>query len=869
VSTSTVDHAVPFAVDLARHGGRPALVTEDGLISYRDLAVRVERVGRMLGPGRRLVLLSATNTVDAIVTYLAALAGGHPVLLVPGSVAGSVAGPASAAADLLARYDPDVVAGPGANGDWVIEGRREPSAHDLHPDLALLLSTSGTTGSPRLVRLSGQNLQSNAEAIASYLDIRADDRAAMTLPMSYCYGLSVINSHLTRGASLFLTDHSVADARFWRLFRRRRCTSFAGVPYTFDLLDRVGFAGLRLPHLRHVTQAGGRLAPDRVTAYAALGRRAGWRFFVMYGQTEATARMAYLPPDLAESHPDAIGRPIPGGSIRLEPGPEAAEAARADDAEPDSGEIVYSGPNVMLGYADGPADLALGRTVDELHTGDLARRGADGLLRIVGRRSRFAKIAGLRVDPQRVEDLLAAHRIAACCAGGDDELIVAVIRGAEPVEEATVRRLVADGFGLPPRSVRVHEVADVPRLPNGKPDHEAIRALPPVPVPVPVPVPARADRVQRIFADVLERPDVTEDDSFVGLGGDSLSYVELSVRLEQVLGHLPSGWPGMPIRELRPAPSSGRRVWGWLRPTRATVDTGVALRAVAIVLIVGTHAQLFAVAGGAHLLLAAAGFNLARFHLTDSPRWERVRGILRVLRRVALVSVAWIALVYLITDDYALRHVFLLNYLIGPTGVPNHYWFVEALVYITLGLCGLLAIPAVDRLERRHPFALPMGVAALGLVTRYDLIPGLQWRTPALVFWLVALGWAAARATTVWQRLFVSVAVVVTVPGFFNSVPREAVVAAGLLLLIWLPHLPVPRPLNWLAGVLAGASLYIYLTHWQVFPVLDQVSGLLATLGSLAAGIALAGLVRLARRIPRRLVLAGRPRPRLSRYREM
>jgi acyl-CoA synthetase (AMP-forming)/AMP-acid ligase II len=838
VSTSTVDRAIPFAADLGRHGGRPALVTEDGAVPYRELAARVEQVRRTLGPGRRLVLLTATNTVDAVVTYLAGLAGGHPVLLVPDG---------AGAGDLIARYDPDVVAGRDRRARWAIEARRDGSAHDLHPDLALLLSTSGTTGSPRLVRLSARNLESNAEAIAAYLDIRADDRAATTLPMSYCYGLSVINSHLARGASLFLTDRSVADPRFWRQFRRRRCTSFAGVPYTFDLLDRVGFADLRLPHLRTVTQAGGRLAPDRVSAYAAMGRRAGWRLFVMYGQTEATARMAYLPPEFAESHPDAIGRPIPGGAIRLEPWPDATP-------EPDTGEIVYSGPNVMLGYADGPADLTLGRTVQELHTGDIARRGDDGLYRLVGRRSRFAKIAGLRVDPQRVEDLLAAHGIAACCVGGDDELIVAVVRGPGAAGEATVRRLVSDGCGLPARSVRVHEVDDVPRLPNDKPDHDAIRTLAPEPAPVPALAPDSTPAgpgldLRRLYSDVLERPDVTEDDSFVSLGGDSLSYVELSVRLEQALGHLPADWPARPIRDLRPAPPARPRWWGRLRRSRATVDMGVALRAVAIVLIVGTHAQLFAIAGGAHLLLAAAGFNLARFHLTDSPRWERVRGILRVVRRIAVVSVAWIALLYLVTDDYALRHVFLLNYLIGPTGVHNHYWFIEALVYITLGLCALLAIPAVDRLERRHPFALPMGVAALGLVTRYDLVPGLEWRTPAQVFWLVALGWAAARATAVWQRLVVTAAVVVTVPGFFNSPPREAVVVVGLLLLVWLPTLPVPRPLNRLAGVLAGASLYIYLTHWQVFPLLDQISGLLATLASLAAGIALAALVRLVRRV--------------------
>ena len=140
--------------------------------------------------------------------------------------------------------------------------------------------------------------------------------------MHYCYGLSVINSHLAAGASLLLTDLSVVDACFWDAVRAHRVTTFAGVPYTFDLLDRVGFADMDLPSLRYVTQAGGRLAPARVREYADLGRRRGWDLFVMYGQTEATARMAYLPPDLAATSPSSVGVPIPGGSFSLEPLPE-------------------------------------------------------------------------------------------------------------------------------------------------------------------------------------------------------------------------------------------------------------------------------------------------------------------------------------------------------------------------------------------------------------------------------------------------------------------------------------------------------------------------------------------------------------------
>jgi acyl-coenzyme A synthetase/AMP-(fatty) acid ligase len=264
---------------------------------------------------RRLVLVPGVNELEPVVVYLAALSAGHPVLLVPGDNA-------TASDALTAAYDPDVVLRR-AEGEWVLDEQRSGSAHLLHPDLALLLSTSGSTGSPKLARLSHENVQANAEAIAESLQIRPNDRAVTTLPMHYCYGLSVINSHLACGASVILTDRSVVDPCFWDLVRERGATSFAGVPFTFELLDRVGFEDMALPHLRYVTQAGGRLAPDRVRRYADLGRRRGWDLVVMYGQTEATARMAYLPPDLVAEHPEAIGMPIPGGRFALEPLPRA------------------------------------------------------------------------------------------------------------------------------------------------------------------------------------------------------------------------------------------------------------------------------------------------------------------------------------------------------------------------------------------------------------------------------------------------------------------------------------------------------------------------------------------------------------------
>ncbi|WP_461082104.1 AMP-binding protein [Streptomyces deserti] len=860
VESGSVPRTVPFARNLAAFGDRTALITEEGTLSYRHLAARVSETADRLGRGRRLVLLAGANRVEALVVYLAALSVGHPLLLVPGDNDATLRA-------LTAAYEPDVVAVPrnGANGaaTWVLDERHRTSAHTLHPDLALLLSTSGSTGSPKLVRLSHDNLQSNAESIAAYLGIEDSDRAATTLPMHYCYGLSVINSHLLRGAGLILTGRSVADAGFWELFRTARGTALAGVPYTFDLLDRVGFDRMRLPHLRRVTQAGGRLAPERVVRYAELGRRAGWELFVMYGQTEATARMAYLPPHLAAERPQAVGVPIPGGSFRLRPldGPDGT-------GDPDTGELVYSGPNVMLGYAESPTDLGLGRTVEDLYTGDIARRAPDGLYEIVGRRSRFAKILGLRIDPQRVEAMLERHGVHAFCAGDDDALSVVVARtnaGDADLEAARVRRLVAGECGLPPRAVRVRVVAELPRLATGKPDHEAVRRLTrPAEKPAARKDGTTTEDLCRLYAEILDRADVTEDSSFVGLGGDSLSYVEMSLRLEQALGTLPADWHTTPIGKLRP--SAPQPV---VRPVRRlrTLETGIALRAVGIVLVVGSHIPVFPVQGGAHVLLGVAGFNFARFHLTAAERRRRVRGLGRSILRVAVPSMLWLAFALALTGEYDLANVVLANSLFAQDNSDPEwrYWFVEALVYFLVAMTALLAVPLLDRAERRSPFGFALGLVGLGLVGRYDPAGLAHVRfhlSPTVVFFLFAMGWAAARARTVPQRLLLTAVLPATVPGLFagGQPLRTSIVVGGLALLIWVPVLPSLDPVNRVAGLLAGSSLYIYLTHFHVYPYVRDHSPLLALLVSLLFGVAYGSVsTRVMRRVPGWLA-QGRPR---------
>ncbi len=795
-----VGSPLPFVDDLATHGGRPAVALPGGrVVAHRELAALADERAAGWGPRRRLVAVVADPGPDALVAYVGALRARHATLLVP---------PDRAAA-LVEAYRPDVVVRGGAD-----EVRSAAPAHDLHPDLALLLSTSGSTGSPKLVRLSFDNLAANAEAVAGYLPIRPTDRAALTLPLHYCYGLSVLHSNLLRGASVLLGPPSVADPGFWPEFRAHAATSLHGVPHTFDLLERAGFAELDLPHLRYATQAGGRWDPAAVARWAGLAQRRGWDLYVMYGQTEATARMAYLPPDRAAGAPSAIGVPVPGTALRV-------------DAPDDRGvgELVCRGPGVMLGYAGAPADLARGREVAELRTGDLGRLRPDGLYEITGRAARFVKPFGLRVDLDHAERLLAPAGVLACT-GDDDGLVVAVAAGGRPER---VRAAAAERLGLPAPAVRVAEVAQLPRTASGKVDYAALPALV-------APEPEAAPEVRAVFATVFPGRRIRGGDTFVGLGGDSLSSVRMQVGLTRVLGDPPPDWPTRTVRDLA-ARARGAR--GPVRRATTRLETATVLRAVAIVLVVGSHVGAFRLLGGSHVLLAVAGFAFARFALAPGPG-APARSALRSAARIAVPSAAWIAWRAGVQPDVELRHALLLNYWVDPERWG--YWFVETLVQILLLLALVLAVPAVARAQRRAPFAfacaaLGVALAAVALDDGGNTFTA-RLMSPHTVLWLFVLGWLVQRATTPAQRLAATLLVVALVPAFFAGEPARGAVATVGVLLLLVPAVRVPRVLAAPLAALAGASLTVYLTHYAVQPELAALPPAAATLGCLLAGVA-------------------------------
>ena len=442
-----------------------ALVSRDRSLTYDELMVDAEKVSALLD-GRSLVFLRAQNTIEAVVGYVSFLANGHVPVMMNDHLS------SEAFFDLVERYHPEYVWGPDdgmvqgepllSYGSYVLHKMALGSSmqDSMHPDLALLLSTSGSTGSPKLVRLSRENIESNTNSIIEYLGITQDDRAITTLPFSYSYGISIINTHLKAHARIILTDKTFMDRDFWNLLKREEITTFGGVPYSYAMLSRLRFERMDLPSLRYLTQAGGRLGEDLHREFAELCANRDMDFVVMYGQTEATARMAYLPPEQSLRKVGMIGVAIPGGSFHL----EGDDGSILNGAHVE-GELVYRGSNVSWGYALDRSDLGKG---DErggvLRTGDVAMRDEDGFYRIVGRKKRFLKLFGNRVGLDEVEALLARSGVSAACVGRDDAMKIYIETG----EASIVRDMITAALGIHSSAFQVVAVEALPRTEAGK-----------------------------------------------------------------------------------------------------------------------------------------------------------------------------------------------------------------------------------------------------------------------------------------------------------------------------------------------------------------------------------------------------------------
>lgn len=448
-----------------------------------DLVAAVDQVAgelTQLPPG----VLFARMSLDlpSVLRYLGAFRAGRAIALIDPALDADVL------SGLLERFRPaavlaapegDLPAGYAATAGGAFAGgthwaRESADGVVPHPDLAVLLPTSGSTGNPKLVRLSRDAVLANADAIAQVLGIDADEVAPTSLPLHYSYGLSVLNSHLIRGATVVVEPSGVLGRGFWDALNEYKCTSLAGVPYHYEMLRRLKFAPEKYPSVRTLTQAGGKLRTDLVTEFNDKIRAAGGRMFVMYGQTEAAPRMATVPADRLAEKLGSAGPALPGGkfAIRREDGQETTHPKI-------TGEVVYRGPNVMLGYAEDEAELANGDDFGGfLATGDLGYLDEDGFLFITGRLKRIGKVFGNRVSLDDLEQAVRSSGVGidvvAAVSAGDK-----VVLFAEGVEKDTCKaaaRALSERLHLHTSGFDVRPIDTVPLLASGKIDYRSLEA---------------------------------------------------------------------------------------------------------------------------------------------------------------------------------------------------------------------------------------------------------------------------------------------------------------------------------------------------------------------------------------------------------
>jgi len=446
--------------NIQNNGQQAAIIDATRTLTYNELQELAEQYP-FSSNRKELIVLLGDNEIETVAAYIAALQAKHAVMLLSPSLNEELL------LEILYNYKPRWIvscqkrsfAGYSISRHEHVLVHEHPVVVEIHSQLALLLSTSGTTGSQKFVRLSYRNLQSNAESIAEYLALTENERAILNLPLSYSYGLSILNSHFQVGATVLLTNESVIAKSFWSFVEEQRATSLPGVPFTYQMLQRVGFLQMELPYLRTLTQAGGRLDQRLVRLFGEYAKTNHKQFFVMYGQTEASPRISYVPSDKLLEKSGSIGVSVPGGKLEL---------------DPESNELIYYGENVMLGYAQSLDDLAKGDVCNGvLYTGDVAIVDDEGYFTITGRMKRFVKLMGLRINLDEVErklESLVQQPIA--CVGNDDRLIVVT----ELEEQATtIKAYVQELYKLHHTAFRVKVVEQIPRMANGKINYSALK----------------------------------------------------------------------------------------------------------------------------------------------------------------------------------------------------------------------------------------------------------------------------------------------------------------------------------------------------------------------------------------------------------
>lgn len=438
-----------------------------------------------LGDGKRLIFFYIRNKIKHAKMLLALVDTDHAIALLDPHTEVSLK------ANQIERYAPDLILGDIEDLDFLQLGgyadsslnlevglKALSSIHfqpplDMTTGLSVLMSTSGTTGSPKFVKLSRRNLSENCKSIIVALGISVETRALAHLKMHYSYGLSVLMTHIKAGGSIVLTEDPISSTKFWSAIRDNEVRSFPGVAFHYEYISKFNLRRFRVPSLSIFTQAGGRCDPKILLKVKTQVGSASVKLYVMYGQTEAAPRIATLPSDNFEENMGSVGFALENGKIEVWDKDQKTLPAN------EIGEVVYFGPNVMLGYAHEREDLNLSDSMEgKLRTGDLGYLDDNTNLWITGRLARFAKVHGLRIGLDEIEAHTADWPFPCLAVEGDNQVYC--------VTDASEREYGLSGLtdkantlnaklNLPLKTIVTRRVDKIPRKVNGKPDYVALK----------------------------------------------------------------------------------------------------------------------------------------------------------------------------------------------------------------------------------------------------------------------------------------------------------------------------------------------------------------------------------------------------------
>ena len=448
---------------------------EDNQITYGSLMEQIYFIGNFIDK-RSVIFILCENTVGAVTGYLGFVENGAVPLTLNSKIDDELFN------HLFDIYMPAYL--------WIPKGlsykfkyevifelfnyvlmRTENQIYPINEELQLLMTTSGSTGSPKLVRYKKGNLEANAKNVAMAFGWTDKEKPVCDLGMQYTMGLNVINTHLYVGATLLLTTYNLLSEEFWTYIRDKSATNFTGVPFSYDIFYRLRFESMDLPYLRTLSQGGGKLTDKRFKQLAEYAKKNGKRFIASFGTTETSARMACLPAELAEEKIGSIGYAIPEGELYLVDG--NGEQLDSMIAE---GELCYKGPNVTMGYAVTKEDLLKGDEFQGVyHTGDLARRDGDGCYFITGRLSRFLKLLSYRVSLDQSERLIQQeYNIDAACSGTDECMNIYI---TDALKEDQVISFISAKTGLYKSLFKVYVVDKILRNDSGKIQYKVMDEL--------------------------------------------------------------------------------------------------------------------------------------------------------------------------------------------------------------------------------------------------------------------------------------------------------------------------------------------------------------------------------------------------------